>query len=79
VQHLDERAEGYAMAALLVMLSVLAILMTVALPAWRHTVQREKEAELIFRGEQFARAIGLYQRKFANAFPPSVDVLVEQR
>jgi hypothetical protein len=39
----------------------------------------EKEAELIFRGQQYAHAIGLFQKKFANAFPPNFDVLVEQR
>jgi hypothetical protein len=42
-------------------------------------VQREKEEELIFRGKQYARAIGLFQRKFANTAPPTIDVLVEQR
>lgn len=70
---------GYAMAALLVGLSVMAVLMTVALPVWSHAVRREKEEELIWRGNQYMRAIGLFQRKFANTFPPSVDVLVEQR
>ena len=40
---------------------------------------REKEEELIFRGKQYARAIGLFQRKFANTAPPTIDVLVEQR
>lgn len=67
------------MAALLVALSVMSIMLAVALPVWRQMIQREKEAELIFRGQQYARAIGLFQRKYANAFPPSVDVLVEQR
>ena len=37
---------GYAMAALLVALAVMAVLMSVALPVWRHEAQREKEAEL---------------------------------
>lgn len=75
----SERCDGYAMAALLVMLAVMSVMLTVALPVWRQTAQREKEAELIFRGQQYARAIALFQRKYANAFPPSVDVLVEQR
>ena len=70
---------GYAMAALLVGLAVASILMSVALPAWRHLVQREKEEELIFRGQQYVRAIGLFQRKYGATFPPSLDVLVEQR
>jgi type II secretory pathway pseudopilin PulG len=67
------------MAALLVAMSVLAVFMTIALPVWNTQAQREKEAELVFRGEQYARAVMLYQRKFANALPPSVDVLLNDR
>lgn len=70
---------GYAMAALLVGMSVMAVLMSALLPVWTHMATREKEEELIFRGKQYARAIGLFQRKFANTPPPSIDVLVEQR
>jgi type II secretory pathway pseudopilin PulG len=67
------------MAALLVGLSVMAVLMGVMMPVWSHMIQREKEEELIFRGQQYARAIGLFQRKFANTAPPTIDLLVEQR
>ncbi|HUQ87918.1 MAG TPA: type II secretion system protein [Vicinamibacterales bacterium] len=70
---------GYAMAALLVGMSVMAVLMSALLPVWSHLATREKEEELIFRGKQYARAIGLFQRKFANTPPPTIDVLVEQR
>jgi type II secretory pathway pseudopilin PulG len=68
---------GYAMAALLVSLAVMSVLMSVAMPVWRHQARREKEAELAFRGEQYARAIALYRTKNANNFPPSIDVLVQ--
>jgi type II secretory pathway pseudopilin PulG len=70
---------GYAMAALLVGMSVMAVMMAAALPVWSHMVQREKEAELVWRGEQYKRAITLFQRKYANAFPPTIDLLVEQK
>lgn len=70
---------GYAMAALLVGMSVMAIILTAAMPTWSHMIRREKEEELIFRGNQYARAINQYQRKFANASPASLDVLIEQR
>jgi type II secretory pathway pseudopilin PulG len=70
---------GYAMAALLVGMSVMAVLMSALLPVWTTMAKREKEAELVFRGNQYARAVGLFQRKFANAAPPTIDVLVEQR
>ena len=72
-------SRGYAMAALLVALSVIGVLLSVALPTWSQMLRREKEEELIFRGNQYARAINLYQRKFANASPANLDVLIEQR
>src|SRR5262249_16439261 len=71
------RVEGYAMAALLVAMTIMAIFMSMALPAWRTAAQREKEAELIFRGQQYARAIVLFQRKYANTFPPNVQILLD--
>lgn len=67
------------MAALLVGLSIMAVLMSVALPVWRTTAKREREEELIFRGQQYARAIGLFQRKYANASPPSLDILLNEK
>src|SRR6267143_1334650 len=70
---------GHAMAVLLVSMSVMAVMLTVIMPVWKQTSQREKEAELVFRGEQYARAIGLFQKKYANAFPPNLDLLVEQK
>jgi type II secretory pathway pseudopilin PulG len=73
----DER--GFLMVALLVAMSVMAIAMSVALPTWRTLAQREKEAELIFRGEQYGRAITLFQRRYGNSSPPNLDVLVNER
>jgi type II secretory pathway pseudopilin PulG len=70
---------GYAMAVLLVSMSIMAIMMTVAMPVWKQMVQREKEEELIFRGTQYVHAIALFQRKTANAFPPNIDLLVRER
>ncbi len=73
---------GYAMAALLVTLAVMAVLMSVAMPVWRQEARREKEAELVFRGEQYARAVALYRRKnqqAGNVYPPSIEALIEGR
>ena len=67
------------MAALLVGLSVMAIMLTVAMPVWKQMTRREKEEELVFRGKQYIHAIGLFQRKIANTFPPNIDLLVEQK
>ena len=71
---------GYAMAALLVSIGVMTLLMSILMPVWRHEAQREKEAELVFRGEQYARAINLYTRKMGGGnYPPTLDILVQQR
>jgi type II secretory pathway pseudopilin PulG len=71
--------EGYAMAGLLVSIAVMTVLMTVAMPVWKHDAQRQKEEELIFRAGQVVHAIAMYQKRFANQFPPSLDVLVQQK
>ena len=70
---------GYAMAGMLVAVAVISVALSMLMPAWSTWSQREKEAELIFRGEQYARAIELYQRRFAGAYPADVETLVEQR
>ena len=67
------------MAALLIMISLLSIGMIALLPVWRQQSQREKEAELAFRGEQYARAIYLFRTKNGNQPPPNIDVLVQGR
>jgi type II secretory pathway pseudopilin PulG len=67
------------MAALLVALAVMAVLLTVAMPVWKTAAKREKEAELVWRAGQYVRAIMLFRRKYANASPPNLDILVNER
>lgn len=69
---------GYAMAALLVALAVMSIMLSVALPAWRTMVQREREAELVFRGQQYVQAIELFSRR-TGGFPTSLQMLRDGR
>jgi len=73
------RDDGFLMAALLVAMTVMFIVMAAALPAWQTAARREKEAELIFRGKQYARAISAFSRKYGGAYPPTVDVLINER
>jgi len=63
------------MAALLVALAVMAVLMSAALPVWKHDARRAKEAELVWRGQQYVRAIRLFNAR-TGALPPSIDALV---
>ena len=71
------RDDGFVMVALLVSIAVAAVWMGTLLPSWRQQAIREREAELAFRGESYARAIYLYRQKTGN-LPPTVDILVQQ-
>src|SRR5215218_3601929 len=70
---------GYAMAALLVAMALMALMMSVAMPVWRQAAQREKEAELVWRGQQYDRALQLYRRKSGVPGAPNLDVLIQQK
>jgi len=65
---------------LLIGVAIASIWMAAALPHWRQQAIREKEAELIFRGEQYARAIYLYGAQVGRpgALPSSFDDLISQ-
>lgn len=69
---------GYAMAALLVALSVMGIVLGMVMPVWQTWVRREREAELVFRGEQYIQAIGLFSRQ-TGGFPTSMNALRDGR
>ncbi|NOT27481.1 MAG: hypothetical protein HOP16_15435 [Acidobacteria bacterium] len=57
----------------------MSLMLSVALPVWHTVARREREEELIFRGNQYVRAIELFQRKYAGTFPPNVDALLQGR
>jgi type II secretory pathway pseudopilin PulG len=70
---------GFVMSALLVSIFIMSLLLAMALPVWHHAVRRERESELIFRGEQYARAIALWQRQRPGSTPQDIDTLIEER
>ncbi|HYG81565.1 MAG TPA: hypothetical protein VD861_14310 [Pyrinomonadaceae bacterium] len=67
---------GYALVALLAMMTIMALLLITAVPNYRRMAQRELEEEAITRGEQVAEAIRLYVRE-KRALPTSIDQLLE--
>src|SRR5690242_18802894 len=70
---------GYAMAALLVAMALMALFMSIAMPVWKQASQREREEELVWRGQQYDRALQLFRRKTSAPGAPNLDMLVEQR
>ena len=67
------------MAALLVALAVMSLLLSMAMPAWRTLVKREKEEELLFRLKQYAHALALYQRRLPGASPANLALKLLER
>jgi type II secretory pathway pseudopilin PulG len=65
---------GYMLIAVLFLVALILITLAVAAPKMAQSIQRDRELELVHRGEQYKRAIKLYYRKF-NAYPSSVDQL----
>lgn len=74
---LDDR--GYLMAVLLIGMAITAVWMSALLPAWRQQVTRQREQDLIFRGEQYARAVALYYVRNQCTLPTNVDDLVSRK
>jgi type II secretory pathway pseudopilin PulG len=66
------------MVAMMVMLTIMAIMIAAVAPTVSKIMQREREAELIFRGQQYAQGIQLFQRKFGR-FPNTLKEMVENQ
>src|SRR5262249_6260596 len=66
---------GFSLAAVIFFATAASIFIAAAVPAYQMQAKRELEAELIFRGEEYSRAIQKYQRRF-GVYPSSIDQLV---
>ena len=71
--------KGYVLIILMMVVLVLAMGVTVAIPVYQTELQREKEAELIFRGRQYVEAVRLFQIKTPGSFPSSLRELEEKK
>jgi type II secretory pathway pseudopilin PulG len=65
---------GYMLLAILFMLFLLILAASIAVPSITHEIKREREIEMIHRGEQYARAIKKYYKKF-NRYPTRIEEL----
>jgi type II secretory pathway pseudopilin PulG len=71
--------DGYTFLIVLIMMTILAIGLLVAVPVWKTEIRREAEEELIFRGNQYVEAVRRFQAKNPGAFPKSIEDLVKGR
>ncbi|HSL18440.1 MAG TPA: hypothetical protein VLB51_11100 [Methylomirabilota bacterium] len=61
-----------------VIIAVMSIMMGVAVQTASFQMQREREAELIFRGQQYVEAIRLYKQKYGR-YPMQLKELYEAK
>ena len=67
------------MIMLMLVVTIIAIGLLVAVPVWETQLRREKEEELIFRGNQYVEAVRLFQLKNPGRFPATLEELKEER
>ena len=65
---------GYVLLVLLIFLTLLIIAATAAVPTIKSQIRREREQELIRRGQQYARAIKRFYAKFGR-YPNRLEEL----
>ncbi len=73
------RSSGYVLIMLLFVITAMAIGLMVAVPVWQTQIQREKEEELIFRGNQYVEAVRIFQSKKPGTFPKTLEELVKEK
>jgi type II secretory pathway pseudopilin PulG len=66
--------DGFLLLAVIFMVALVLLSLAVAAPRIAASIQRDREIELVHRGEQYKRAIRLYYKKFGN-YPTSIDQL----
>lgn len=66
--------QGYILLALLLMIALMAIAMTGMVTRVSHEIRRDRELEMVHRGEQYARAIKKYFKKFGR-YPGKIEDL----
>jgi len=69
------RESGYAFLIVLLLAAMVLISLSVAVPRILTQGQRMKEDELIFRGQEYQKAIGRFYRKFGR-YPNSIEELL---
>lgn len=74
------RQSGFTYLAALALVAVMGILLAATGIMWHTAQRREKERELLFAGDQFRKAIGLYYERTPGGlkqYPKSLDDLLK--
>jgi len=69
---------GVLLVSLLVGMTVMIILLTASVQSWTTIMQRERELELIFRGNQYIIALQQYAKEHGGAYPMQLEELLKE-
>ncbi len=70
---------GYALITAIIAINIFAIFSLMAASMWQREAGRNNEKELIFRGNQYVRAIENFKKKYPNTFPKNIEILEKER
>lgn len=73
------RVGGFTYISLLAIIAIMGVVLGTAGEVWHMALKREKERELLFVGDQFRRAIGLYYEHtpgLGRRYPESLEDLL---
>lgn len=76
------RQRGFTYLAALFLVAIAGVGIATMAETWSNARQREKEVELLWTGDQFKQAIGLYYERtpaVSKRFPESLEDLVQDR
>lgn len=74
------REEGFTLAALIVLLTIIALVIAYTVPTqWSLVMKRERDRQTIFLMKQYARAIMAFQKKHNNTLPVSLEQIQEAK
>jgi hypothetical protein len=71
---IERRESGYAIVIVMFFLALLVLAAAAAAPTVLSEIQREREADMVWKGEQYVRGVKLYYLKM-HRFPPSLEDL----
>jgi len=74
----EKRDSGYAIVIVMFFLALLVLGMAAAAPTILSNVQREREKDMVWKGEQYARGVKLYYLK-THRFPTSLEDLTQNK
>ena len=74
-----EKERGFLYIIVLFAIVLISIMFLKYFESWDYILKRDKEEELIFRGDQYVSAIENYQKKYPGAFPSSLKELYDKK